>query len=351
VEPEIFAKSLLQWYKKHRRDLPWRHTKDPYLIWLSEIILQQTRVNQGLPYYERFVETYPTVFDLANAPESEVLRLWQGLGYYSRARNLLFTAQLIAKENDGIFPNSFQGLLKLKGIGRYTASAIASFAYQEKVPVVDGNVYRVLSRVFGMKHDIASPAGQKAFLALAETLVPSKQIDHYNQAIMEFGALQCVPKSPDCPLCPLQDGCYAFQHDAQTKLPVKKKKLTKKTRYLNYLVIEEEETYYMRERKEKDIWKGLYEFPLIESDHILEPDELPGVLEGVSFSIEGSSGTYKHVLSHRDLIVKFWLLGLTKVKKSGPELTKMGFKKYNLKKINELPKPILLERFLKDQLY
>ena len=227
----------MNWYATAQRDLPWRGTTDPYKVWLSEIILQQTRVVQGLPYYQRFISNYPTITDLANAPEEEVLKLWQGLGYYSRAKNLHHTAQYIATELGGIFPKTYKELVKLKGIGDYTASAIASFCYNEPCPVVDGNVYRVLSRVFGIATPINSTQGTKEFKALAHECLDKANAGVYNQAIMEFGALQCTPQSPDCTNCVLRDHCWAFHHNKVNELPVKLKKITIKKRYFTPLKV------------------------------------------------------------------------------------------------------------------
>ena len=218
-----FTKLLTQWYLKNKRDLPWRHTQNPYLIWLSEIMLQQTRVAQGMPYFFSFAKAFPTVFELANASEEQVLKLWQGLGYYSRARNLHKTAQYVAFELNGEFPGTYKELLLLKGIGEYTAAAIASFSYNECVPVVDGNVFRVLSRYFDIETDIASSSAKKEFAALAFELMPKNNPALFNQAIMEFGALQCVPKNPDCQVCPLNHGCLALQKKKVNQLPVKSK--------------------------------------------------------------------------------------------------------------------------------
>ncbi|TAE12733.1 MAG: A/G-specific adenine glycosylase [Bacteroidetes bacterium] len=220
-----FAQTLLAWYPDHKRDLPWRDTPNPYHIWLSEVILQQTRVKQGLPYYVAFVELFPTVQDLANASEELVMRTWQGLGYYSRARNMHATAKIIAQAWQGNFPTTKADLIKLKGIGEYTASAIASFAFGEQVAVVDGNVFRVLSRFFGIEADISSPKGVKHFQELAKTLLPTQQSQTYNQAIMEFGALQCTPQKPNCMFCPLQAGCVAHATGKQDSLPVKTQKI------------------------------------------------------------------------------------------------------------------------------
>ena len=227
-----FCSTLINWYSIYKRDLPWRHTKSAYNIWLSEIILQQTQIKQGLPYYEAFVEHYPTIFDLAKANESEILKLWQGLGYYSRARNLHYTAKTIVETFNGEFPKSYQELLKLKGIGDYTASAIASICYNEATAVVDGNVYRVLARHFGVKTPINSTIGKKEFKALASQLINKKNPADYNQAIMEFGARQCKPKSPDCSSCPLNSSCVALQNNWVDTLPIKLKKGTVATKFL-----------------------------------------------------------------------------------------------------------------------
>ena len=256
----LFAPKLIDWYHHQRRNLPWRHTRDPYFIWLSEVILQQTRVAQGLPYYQQFTEAYPTVFDLAAAPEQEIMRLWQGLGYYSRARNLSQTAQFIVQEQNGQFPDSYHKLLKLKGIGPYTAAAIASFAYDEAVAVVDGNVYRVLARVFGLATDITSTEGKKQFAQLANELLDVSQPATYNQAIMEFGALQCTPVSPDCLLCPFQANCVANATGQIAKLPVKTKKTKVRERFFNYFVIIKNQEIALKQRTDRDIWQQLYDF-------------------------------------------------------------------------------------------
>jgi len=249
-----FTNTLIHWYLHNKRELPWRNTTDPYLIWLSEIMLQQTRVAQGLPYYNAFVGAFPTVFDLAAADEQQVLKLWQGLGYYSRARNLHSAAKHIAYELDGVFPNNYNDLLKLKGVGAYTAAAIASFSFDEPVPVVDGNVFRVLARYFDVVSDISRPSSKKEFAALASELIPTSDPAVFNQAIMEFGALQCVPKNPDCRICPMNEGCLALKRKKVHELPVnlKKQKITK--RYFNYLVFNDEHrNTKIRQRTEKGI--------------------------------------------------------------------------------------------------
>jgi len=309
-----FSKSLIQWYLQNKRDLPWRNTLNPYLIWLSEIMLQQTRVAQGLPYFLRFTEAFPTVFDLANASEEEVLKLWQGLGYYSRARNLHHTAKLIAFELNGEFPKSYSELLKLKGIGEYTAAAIASFSYNENVPVVDGNVFRVLSRYFDVETDIASSGAKKEFAELAVALMPKSKANLFNQAIMEFGALQCVPKNPDCEGCIFNNSCLALQRKKVATLPVKLKKLKVTNRYFNYLVFSDEnKNTIVKKRTGKGIWHNLYEFPLLETFSPEADDTLIAMIRGQQFVDNEITDiqlynivSVVHKLSHQHLHIKFW---------------------------------------------
>ncbi|WP_373515549.1 A/G-specific adenine glycosylase [Persicitalea sp.] len=348
-----FSQKLIQWYHRHHRDLPWRRTTDPYKIWLSEIILQQTRVVQGMPYYLRFVEKYPTVQDLARAEEQEVLRLWQGLGYYSRARNMHHTARLVVGEFDGNFPNNYAALLKLKGVGEYTAAAIASFAFNEAVPAVDGNVYRVLSRIFGIKTDITHSSAKREFTAAARQLIPDNDPANFNQAMIEFGAIQCQPVAPDCLLCPFNEMCYAFEHGAQNLLPVKSKKMKARNRYLNYLVLEKEGRLAMKERIKKDVWKGLYDFPLIETPQEAKiPNDLIEANPLVSWIKVGQltvpQKTYVHLLTHQKLHVKFWQIELKNAEMSTlPE----GVSFYSEAQIESLPKPILIDTFIKEQFF
>ncbi len=305
-----FSNSLINWYLQHKRDLPWRATQDPYFIWLSEIMLQQTRVAQGLPYYLSFVNAFPTVFDLAAADEEQVLKLWQGLGYYSRARNLHHTAKYVALELEGTFPGNYESLLQLKGVGEYTAAAIASFSKDEAVPVVDGNVFRVLSRFFGIETDIASALAKKEFTALAFELMPKNNPAIFNQAIMEFGALQCVPKSPDCTVCPLNSSCIALQKGMVNQLPVKSKKVKVRHRYFNYLIVsDDDEKTIIQKRTAKGIWHNLYEFPLIESDAEIEIDLLTAqiALENTVLSVyELRQSQIIHKLTHQHLHIRFW---------------------------------------------
>ncbi len=308
-----FSNQLIIWYLQNKRELPWRKLKDPYAIWLSEIIMQQTRIEQGLPYYRKFLAVFPTVFDLAEADELQVLKNWQGLGYYSRARNLHSTAKYVAQECNGIFPDTYKDLLKLKGVGDYTASAIASICFNEATAVVDGNVFRVLARYFGIQTPINSTKGQKEFKALAQELLTSKDPGTHNQALMEFGAIQCKPQRPHCTSCPLNTSCYAYGKDKITMLPVKTKKLTIKKRIFNYLVLNNNKTL-LQKRTEKGIWKNLYEFPLIESKEALSLEELTN--QETYIKLFGQASRVKpynhsaivHKLSHQHLYVYFWIV-------------------------------------------
>ncbi len=312
-----FTKALTRWYHQNKRDLPWRHESDPYKIWLSEVILQQTQVVQGLAYYQKFVKTFPTVKSLAQAPEDEVLRLWQGLGYYSRARNLHAASKAIVKEHQGKFPKNYESIRALKGVGDYTAAAIASFAYGQAYAVLDGNVYRVLSRIFGVTTPIDSNTGKKEFQKLADQLLDKKNPADHNQAIMEFGSQYCKPVSPNCQDCIFKSRCYASQKDMVAGLPVKEKKVKVRHRYFNYLVvIDKSNRLLIRKRGDKDIWAGLYEFPLIEAAQLENGAEL---LRSPSFkAISKARGKliyeskpYKHILSHQHLHAKFCVVRLS----------------------------------------
>lgn len=309
-----FASDLIRWYEAAHRDLPWRKTKDPYRIWLSEIILQQTRVQQGLPYYERFVTHYPTVFALASASEQQVLRDWQGLGYYSRARNLQSAAKQIVSDFKGQFPADYNKLRTLKGVGDYTASAIASMAFDLPHAVVDGNVYRVLSRVYGIQEAIDQLTGQRLFKAKAQELIDPARPGSFNQAIMELGATCCTPRNPECGRCPLANGCIARQQQRITELPVKAGKIKVRDRYFNYVLIAYEDGLYLNRRGEGDIWQGLYDPWLIEADSLLDTKELLARFTQ-NFSITnaellGAERThdYKHLLSYQRLHARFWLV-------------------------------------------
>ena len=320
-----FTNSLTKWYLQNKRDLPWRNTQNPYFIWLSEIMLQQTRVAQGMPYFYAFTTAFPTVFDLANASEEQVLKLWQGLGYYSRARNLHKTAQKVAFEMNGVFPKSYIELLKLKGIGEYTAAAIASFSYNEAVSVVDGNVFRVLSRYFDIETDIAIASTKKEFSDLAFELMEKNNPALFNQAIMEFGALQCVPKSPNCLSCVLNSGCLALQKKKVNLLPVKSKKLKVRNRFFNYFIfLDEQEKTIIQKRSEKGIWHNLYEFPLIETERVEDFEfilkqiqEQSFVENGIVLMSELNTIPQVHKLSHQHLHIKFWKVNVKGIIENG----------------------------------
>lgn len=337
-----FSNSLLQWYLQNSRDLPWRKTTDPYPIWLSEIMLQQTRVAQGLPYFLSFMEAFPGVADLARADEEKVLKLWQGLGYYSRARNMHKTAQAVAFELGGKFPGNYEGLLRLKGIGQYTAAAIASFAFGEKVPVVDGNVFRVLARYFDLDTDISSPKAKKEFTALAQTLMPDDNPALFNQAIMEFGALQCVPKNPDCENCIFNGSCAALQKGKVNQLPVKRKKTKVSNRYFHYLIFDDPESNtLLNKRQGNGIWQHLYEFPLIETPG---PESPQNIIE----RIKSDYGCYavtdvfafgspvSHKLTHQNLSVSFYKVSVSEKLADG----------IPLKSVHGHPLPIVIFNFL-----
>ena len=302
---------LIDWYNINKRDLPWRNTTDPYLIWLSEVILQQTRVDQGYAYFNKFVETYPTVELLANAEEDEVLKLWQGLGYYSRARNLHSTAKFIVNEYNGVFPSEYKDVLNLKGIGEYTAAAIVSFAYNHPYAVVDGNVYRVLSRIFAIDEPIDNGRGKRVFNELAMVLLDKSNAGIHNQAIMEFGSLQCTPISPNCADCPASTLCLAYAQGEVSRYPVKIGKVKNRKRYFNYFDIRVGDFMYLHKRTDKDIWQGLYELPLVESERSLTNDELCGVKGFRDLFPTGEIRVrhitqMKHVLSHQTIYATFY---------------------------------------------
>lgn len=326
-----FNTILTHWYSIYKREMPWRKTKNPYHIWLSEIILQQTQIKQGLPYYEAFVSHFPTIFDLANATESEVLKLWQGLGYYSRARNLHATANYIAKELNGVFPNNYNDLLKLKGVGDYTASAIASICFNQPTAVVDGNVYRVLARYFGIDTPINSTKGIKDFKTLATKLIDKKNPANYNQAIMEFGAIQCKPQNPDCNICPLNNSCVALQKNLINELPVKLKKTKVTTKYFNFLVIISSNKHILfQKRTKKGIWQNLYQFPLIDTKKPLTIDafknhpSVKSIFKNTPFEFSLYNTTdIVHKLSHQHLHTKFWIVEVDKLPEKGIPISQL----------------------------
>ncbi|MBK0380258.1 A/G-specific adenine glycosylase [Mucilaginibacter segetis] len=304
-----FSEQIISWYNDNKRELPWRNTTDAYIIWLSEIILQQTRVEQGLPYFYRFLERFPDISSFANAREDEILNLWQGLGYYSRGRNMLKTAQLIQDQYNGVFPVKYDDLIKLKGIGEYTAAAISSFAANETRAVVDGNVSRVLARYLGIDEPINSTKGKKIFQNIADELLDLNDPATHNQAIMEFGAIICKPKNPACGTCVLRLDCVAFKTNAIKYLPVKLKKVKIRERFFNYLLITDGEKILMNKRGENDIWANMYEMPLVETNTLLEIDELVKLPQlqqlGDKMAIKGHTTIIKHVLTHQHLYIRF----------------------------------------------
>ncbi len=343
-ENQAFSAHIISWYRANPRDLPWRGTSDPYKIWLSEIILQQTRVVQGLPYYYAFVEAYPTVKDLALAPEAEVLRLWQGLGYYSRARNLHACAKHIWHGLGGKFPNDYQSLLLLKGVGSYTAAAISSFAFGEAKAVVDGNVFRVLARYFGIGTDIASGRAKKEFEALANLLIPHDKPGEFNQAMMDFGSRQCVPANPDCPSCPVRASCVAFQQGLVRQLPVKINKTKVRERSLHYFVIRCGEDWVWKKRTAGDIWEGLHDFP-----HSENASASLGKISEAKPSLFPKK--YRHILSHQKLNASFSEIELPLEKHRELSLwcENEGYLLVAENDIEQLAKPKLIVNFLNDQ--
>ncbi len=305
-----WSDEIQNWYRQHKRDLPWRNTTDAYTIWLSEVILQQTRVEQGLPYFYRFLEKYPDVTAFAHATEDEILKLWQGLGYYSRGRNMLTTARQVLENNQGVFPTAYQELIKLKGIGEYTAAAISSFAANEVQAVVDGNVYRVLARWFGVEEPVNSPAGKKLFQQLANEVLDRQHPGQHNQAMMEFGAMLCKPKNPDCSSCPVRESCQAYQTNCIHLLPVKLKTLKIKERYFNYFLIGDGHRILLNKRSMNDIWANMHDLPLIETTNFTPAEEVPA-LPGFKNSfgdhavIISTSAIQKHVLTHQRIFARF----------------------------------------------
>lgn len=345
---KFFTKELLKWNKyRNKRLMPWKYEKDPYKIWISEIILQQTRVSQGLEYYNRFIEKYSTVKSIAIAPEAEVFKLWEGLGYYTRCKNIIATAKYISEELHENFPSDYEDILRLKGIGSYTASAIASFAYNLPYAVLDGNVFRVLSRYFGIKIPIDNPQGKRFYSDLAYELLDKKLPGIYNQSIMDFGATICKPL-PLCDICPLKSRCVAYLQGIQLELPVKEKVIFKKSRWLYYLVVKYRNKFYVRKREEKDIWQNLYEFILLEAPKpftikkLQASEKFNSIFQINEFKIESISQVYKQQLTHQ--IINGQFINIT-VK------SPLGLNNYQLisaDKIKQLPFPKFITTYLKD---
>jgi A/G-specific adenine glycosylase len=340
-----FTTQLINWYTDRKRDLPWRKTKDPYPIWLSEIILQQTRVDQGLPYWERFVSTYPTISDLALAPENEVLRLWQGLGYYSRARNLHSTAKYVHEHLAGIFPNAYSEILQLKGIGPYTAAAISSICYNEAKPVVDGNVFRFTSRYFGLMEDTSGSKARSVFEALLNDFIDKKDPGTFNQAMMEFGATVCSPK-PNCESCPFRIDCFAFKNNLQSDLPVKTKKTKIRTRIFHYLVFRNKSNFFLNQRVDKDVWNSLFDFHLLEGEYDQESIfKNIEALCGSEFLIEEISEKFIHILSHQKIHAIFYEVTISD-RSMKMLLNRTKLKEYTEEEMLTLPKAKLIVNYL-----
>jgi A/G-specific adenine glycosylase len=346
-----FSDVILEWYSINKRDLPWRRTKDPYKIWVSEIIFQQTRIEQGTDYYLRFIKRFRNVKELADAREEDVLKLWQGLGYYSRARNMHAAAREIMSRYNGKFPGTYDEILNLKGIGEYTASAIASIAFDFPTPVVDGNVLRFFARYFGYHDPVGSVTLKKDICRKALQLIDNEHPGDFNQAIMEFGALQCKPGKPDCVICPFNKECHAFQTGNVENLPVKSKVQKQRKRYFNYFVFilknKEGDHIYLRKRESDDIWRNLYDFPLVETDgpvsaeKLMQADEWRKIAGGNSFQIRKRSELYRHILSHQIILARFYFIDL-------PGKPKLPFLMVSLKDLLKYPVARLIEQFLED---
>jgi len=347
----FFTFNLIKWYRKNKRNLPWRDTKSPYYIWLSEIILQQTRVKQGLSYYEKFTSLYPTIKDLADAEEIDVLKDWQGLGYYSRARNLHATAQHIHKNLNGNFPDNYTDLRKLKGVGDYTAAAISSFAYDLPYAVLDGNVFRILSRFYGIDDPIDQGNGKKIFQQKADELIDIQNPAEHNQAIMEFAAMQCTPKNTTCSICPLKGECFAYKNNLVNLLPVKSKKTKQKKRYFHYLILSSNGKTIINQRNEKGIWHKLYDFPLIEFSKLLDFKELKkseafkNLVGAADITLQAQSTTYKHLLTHQRIFTQFYHLKVANF----DNLNLANAKTVDENDLTKYPIPKLIENYLKEE--
>ncbi|MBC6410447.1 MAG: A/G-specific adenine glycosylase [Ekhidna sp.] len=342
-----FTKKLISWYTERKRELPWRKIKDPYPIWLSEIILQQTRVEQGLPYWEQFIKEFPSIHDLANATEDKVLRLWQGLGYYSRARNLLFAAKYISKELEGKFPKTYKEILALKGVGPYTAAAIASICFNEATPVVDGNVFRFSSRYFGIKKDISASKTRNIFEKYLQKVIDRNQPGVFNQAMMEFGATICSPQ-PKCVECIFRESCYAFSKSMQKELPVKTKKVKVSTRHLNYVAFSSDNHFLLKQRGPKDIWQGLYDFYLVEGElsegELMHNLTLELELKG-HLNINEKTEETEHILSHQKIMARFFEIELSEMKYHSI-IQKTNLMSFSIEELLNLPKPKLIVNYL-----
>tara|TARA_B100000683_G_scaffold275182_1_gene325167 strand:- start:5410 stop:6444 length:1035 start_codon:yes stop_codon:yes gene_type:complete len=338
----IFQNTIIEWYHKNKRDLPWRNTTDPYKVWISEIILQQTKVSQGLPYYNRFITEFPSITDLANAKEDQVLKLWQGLGYYSRARNLHFTAKLIRDKYNSIFPSDYNSIIQLKGVGDYTSSAISSFCFKLPYAVLDGNVFRLLSRYFAIDTPIDSSAGKQIFKKISQELICYKNPDIYNQAIMEFGAVQCLPKNPSCSECVLNSSCKSYGTDLVKLLPIKSKSLKVSNKYFNYIIFISGNNTFIHKRN-IGIWKSLYQFPLIEGNYsfneIQNLQKWNELVKDQNPSLRFSSLQIQHKLSHQLIHAVFHHVEVK-------DVISEKYLKIKWSKLDEYPLPRLIDKYL-----
>ena len=330
---------IIQWYNVNKRDLPWRKTKDAYKIWVSEIILQQTQIKKGTNYYIKFIDRFPDLKTLSKSNDTEILNIWQGLGYYNRALNMLHTARYVMKHYNGIFPNQYRKLIKLKGIGEYTAAAISSICSDESKAVVDGNVSRVLSRVYNVSEIINSSTGKQKIQTIADQLLPSNNAGIYNQAIMDFGSIQCVKYNPNCNICPISKACIAFQKNIINTRPVTKRKIKIKSRYLNYLYISVNNKFIFQQRGINDIWKKMYELPVIESVYPININKLKNHAYLQQFNVQNIKKdlSMKHPLSHQILNIIFWHISVKKVQSHFQMISNEDISKY------PIPKP--LERY------
>jgi len=336
-----FSNTLLEWYAKHKRELPWREAKDPYLIWLSEIILQQTRVEQGLPYFERFKVAFPTINDLADANEEYVLKLWQGLGYYSRARNLHHSAKVIQEQHNGVFPSNYEAIRSLKGVGDYTAAAVASIAFDEAVPVIDGNVFRFISRFYGIETDIQKAATKKEIRKILDAEIDNSDPGSFNQAMMDFGSTVCSPKNPSCDDCPFRSACYARLNRKIEMLPFKSKNSKARKRFFNYILLTNVTKLAIRKRAENDIWKGLYEFPMIEKASLLDPEEMlveTNLDESLNPRLIKVYDLNKHILSHQHIYSRFFHIEVDHLPSS--------YQQISSDQLHQYPVSRMIEKFL-----
>lgn len=351
ADQKRFTRTMIKWNRGNTREMPWKGEKNPYKVWLSEIILQQTRVEQGRPYYERFVERYPMISSLAEAPEEEVFRLWQGLGYYNRCKHMLAAARLISTERAGCFPDTHADILALPGVGEYTAAAIASFAFGLPHAVVDGNVQRVLARYFGIEADVGSKEGKALFAALAAEVLDRRDPAAYNQAIMDFGATVCTPQRPGCDHCPFRQGCYARIHGLTAALPVKARRAKPRERYFSYFVVRREDSVYVRRRGKGDIWQNLHEFLLRESDTPPPPGVEKGFLKSWSLSPSAAGspeGPFRQQLTHQVIHASFHEIVVTEVPAT---LVAAEFFAVKINRLDRLAFPKTILRYLQGRDY